>query len=147
MNLFNLFENEHTRRNRAHTVRDLFDRWTNSEYAPFNSDSGDYNEVIRKAEHFLQDIVDPSQVEGLAHKLCDYWHGEDGTELDEKLGSQLVNRRQAHALITKFKRHSFEEDSTESESKREHTRGYSDAQKGIHKNPYNPHTLSMTKQL
>ena len=140
MNLFNLFENEHTRRNRAHTVRDLFDRWTNSEYAPFNSDSGDYNEVIRKAEHFLQDIVDPSQVEGLAHKLCDYWHGEDGTELDEKLGSQLVNRRQAHALITKFKRHSFEEDSTESESKREHTRGYSDAQKGIHKNPYNPHS-------
>ena len=61
-------------------------------------------------------------------------------ELDEKLGSQLVNRRQAHALITKFKRHSFEEDGTESESKREHSRGYSDAQKGIHKNPYNPHS-------
>jgi hypothetical protein len=110
MNLFNLFENEHTRRNRAHTVRGLFDRWTNSEYAPFNSDSGDYNEVIRKAASFLQDIVDPSQVERLALKLSDYWHGEDGTELDEKLGSQLVNRRQAHALITKFKRHSFGED-------------------------------------
>ena len=116
MNLFNLFENEHTKRNRNHTVRDLFDRWTNSEYAPFNSDSGDYNEVIRKAEHFLQDIVDPSQVERLALKLSDYWHGEDGTELDEKLGSQLVNRRQAHALITKFKRHSFGEgDATGSE--------------------------------
>ena len=140
MNLFNLFENEYTRRNRAHTIRDLFDRWTNSEYRPFNSDSGDYNEVIRKAEHFLQDVVDPSQVERLALKLCDYWHGEDGMELDEKLGSQLVNRRQAHALITKFKRHSFEEDGTESESKREHSRGYSDAQKGIHKNPYNPHS-------
>jgi hypothetical protein len=110
MNLFNLFENDRSRRNRARTVRDLFDRWTSSEYAPFNSDSGDHNEVIRKAASFLQDIVDPSQVERLAIKLSDYWHGEDGMELDEKLGSQLVNRRQAHALITKFKRHSFEED-------------------------------------
>jgi hypothetical protein len=116
MNLFNLFENDRSRRNRARTIRDLFDRWTNSEYAPFNSDSGDHNEVIRKAASFLQDIVDPSQVERLALKLSDYWHGEDGTELDEKLGSQLVNRRQAHALITKFKRHSFGEgDATGSE--------------------------------
>jgi hypothetical protein len=110
MNLFNLFENDRSRRNRARTIRDLFDRWTNSEYAPFNSDSGDHNEVIRKAASFLQDIVDPSQVERLAIKLSDYWHGEDDMELDEKLGSQLVNRRQAHALITKFKRHSFGED-------------------------------------
>jgi hypothetical protein len=116
MNLFSLFENDRSRRNKARTIRDLFDRWTNSEYAPFNSDSGDHNEVIRKAASFLQDIVDPSQVERLSHKLSDYWHGEDGMELDEKLGSQLVNRRQAHALITKFKRHSFgEDDASDSE--------------------------------
>lgn len=67
------------------SLQTAFDSWMNSEYAPYDDDSGDYNEVFRKALHFAADHLDNrSDSEHLAHKLTNMFHGEDpDTDLDE----------------------------------------------------------------
>ena len=57
-------------------LADLYDQWMNSEYAPFDSDSGDDNEVARKAAHFLRGQVDPDKLEDMAILLAKHFHGD-----------------------------------------------------------------------
>lgn len=67
------------------SLQKAFDSWMNSEYAPYDDDSGDYNEVFRKALHFAADHLDNrSDSESLASKLTSMFHGEDpDIDLDE----------------------------------------------------------------
>ncbi len=68
----------------------LYGHWMNSEDAPMDDDSGDYNSVYKKAVSFLDGRVNPKYVDNFANALTSYFHGEDdlepmnvGDELDE----------------------------------------------------------------
>ena len=68
----------------------LYGHWMNSEDAPMDDDSGDYNSVYKKAVSFLNGRVNPKYVDNFANALTSYFHGEDdlepmnvGDELDE----------------------------------------------------------------
>ena len=54
----------------------LYDDWMSSEYAPFDSDSGDENEVIRNAAKFLDGQIDPEHLEDMAILLAKHFHGD-----------------------------------------------------------------------
>lgn len=56
-------------------VNELYNDWMSSEFAPFDSDSGDDREVIRKAESFLRGQVAPEKIESYAEMLADQFHG------------------------------------------------------------------------
>lgn len=56
-------------------VSELYNDWMSSEFAPFDSDSGDDREVIRKAESFLRGQVAPEKIESYAEILADQFHG------------------------------------------------------------------------
>lgn len=73
------------------SLQTAFDSWMNSEYAPYDDDSGDYNEVFRKALHFAANHLDNrSDSEHLAHKLTNMFHGEDPEmDLDEDEAYQV----------------------------------------------------------
>lgn len=57
-------------------LADLYDQWMNSEYAPFDSDSGDDKEITRKAAHFLRGQVDPDKLEDIAILLAKHVDGD-----------------------------------------------------------------------
>jgi hypothetical protein len=62
----------------------LYQGWVNSEYAPFDSDSGDENLVIGKAQQFLRGKVNPAEIEDIADIMSNHWHGGRGV-MDEDL--------------------------------------------------------------
>ena len=67
-------------------IKELFNDWMNSEYAPFDDDSGDDNAVFTKALNFVADRMDNrSDSESYAYKLADMFQGVKGkgSELDE----------------------------------------------------------------
>ena len=58
----------------------LFGQWINSEDAPYDDDSGDYNAVYDKAVRFLNGRVDPKYIDNFANALVSHFHGEDDLE-------------------------------------------------------------------
>jgi hypothetical protein len=56
----------------------LYQDWVNSEYAPFDSDSGNENLVIGKAQQFLRGKVNPAEIEDIADIMSSHWHGGRG---------------------------------------------------------------------
>jgi hypothetical protein len=57
-------------------IEDMFDDWMNSEYAPYDDDSGDDKAVFIKALNFVADRMDNrSDSESYAYKLADMFHG------------------------------------------------------------------------
>jgi hypothetical protein len=62
----------------------LYQDWVNSEYAPFDSDSGDENLVIGRAQQFLRGKVNPAEIEDIADIMSSHWHGGRGV-MDEDL--------------------------------------------------------------
>lgn len=58
------------------------DSFMNSEYAPFDDDSGDYRAVHNKARNFLHGKVHPSDIDQHAERLNREFHGEH--EMDEQ---------------------------------------------------------------
>jgi hypothetical protein len=57
-------------------IEDMFDDWMNSEYAPYDDDSGDDKAVFIKALNFVADRMDnSSDSESYAYKLADMFHG------------------------------------------------------------------------
>ena len=62
----------------------LYQDWVNSEYAPFDSDSGNENLVIGKAQQFLRGKVNPAEIEDIADIMSNHWHGGRGV-MDEDL--------------------------------------------------------------
>jgi len=57
------------------------DSWMNSEYAPFDDDSGDYKTVHHKARNFLHGKVHPHDLDSHADRLSREFHGEN--DMDE----------------------------------------------------------------
>lgn len=68
------------------SLQNAFDSWMNSEYAPYDDDSGDYNTVFRKALHFAASHLDNrSDSEHLANRLVNMFHGDEpDMDLDEE---------------------------------------------------------------
>ena len=66
---------------------ELFNQWMNSEYAPFDDDSGDDKVVFDKALRFLDGQVPEDDIESYAEELADRFHGgtydDDGGETDD----------------------------------------------------------------
>jgi hypothetical protein len=65
---------------------DLFGQWMNSEYAPMDDDSGDYNAVMQKAADFLAGQVPDHEISDTAEELTSMFHGEhddEGGETDD----------------------------------------------------------------
>jgi hypothetical protein len=65
---------------------DLFGQWMNSEYAPMDDDSGDYNAVMKKAADFLAGQVPDHEISDTAEELTSMFHGEhddEGGETDD----------------------------------------------------------------
>lgn len=62
----------------------LYQEWVNSEDAPFDSDSGDYNAVAQKAMRFLRGKVNPAQIEDITDLLVNHWHGGQGVMGEEE---------------------------------------------------------------
>ena len=67
---------------------ELFDQWMNSEYAPFDDDSGDDKVVFDKALRFLDGEVPEDDIESYAEELADRFHGgtyddDEGGETDD----------------------------------------------------------------
>ena len=66
---------------------DLFNQWMNSEYAPFDDDSGDDKVVFDKALRFLDGQVPEDDIESYAEELADRFHGgtydDEGGETDD----------------------------------------------------------------
>ena len=66
---------------------ELFDQWMNSEYAPFDDDSGDDKVVFDKALRFLDGQVPEDDIESYAEELADRFHGgtydDEGGETDD----------------------------------------------------------------
>jgi hypothetical protein len=60
---------------------ELFNQWMNSEYAPFDDDSGNDKVVFDKALRFLDGQVPEDDIESYAEELADRFHG--GTYDDE----------------------------------------------------------------
>ena len=60
-----------------------YDDWMNSEYAPYDDDSGDDNAVFHKALRFLKSRVHPGDMEYHAHHMTNKFHGGD---IDEESG-------------------------------------------------------------
>ena len=66
---------------------ELFNQWMNSEYAPFDDDSGDDKVVFDKALRFLDGEVPEDDIESYAEELADRFHGgtydDEGGETDD----------------------------------------------------------------
>jgi hypothetical protein len=62
----------------------LYQGWVNSEDAPFDDDSGDYNAVAQKAMRFLRGKVNPAQIEDITDLLVNHWHGGLGVMGEEE---------------------------------------------------------------
>jgi hypothetical protein len=62
----------------------LYQEWVNSEDAPFDDDSGDYNAVAQKAMRFLNGRVRPEQIEDITDLLVNHWHGGRGVMGEEE---------------------------------------------------------------
>ena len=66
---------------------ELFNQWMNSEYAPFDDDSGDDKVVFDKALRFLDGQVPEDDIESYAEELADRFHGgtydDEGGETDD----------------------------------------------------------------
>jgi len=61
-----------------------YDDWMNSEYAPYDDDSGDENKVFHKALHFLAGREHPGNMEYHAHHMTNKFHGmHDDHPMDE----------------------------------------------------------------
>lgn len=58
----------------------LYNDWVNSEYAPMDDESGDYQALAQKAEAFLSGQVDPAHMEDYVNLLVNNWHGGLGEE-------------------------------------------------------------------
>ena len=65
-------------------IDELYQEWVNSEDAPFDSDSGDWNTVTQKAMRFLNGRVRPEQIEDIADLLTNHWHGGRGVMGEEE---------------------------------------------------------------
>lgn len=59
---------------------ELFNQWMNSEYAPMDDDSGDYNTVMQKAANFLAGQVPDHEISDTAEALTSMFHGEHDDE-------------------------------------------------------------------
>lgn len=65
-------------------IEGMFSDWMNSEYAPYDDDSGDDKAVFIKALNFVADRMDNrSDSESYAYKLADMFHGSGTSEEDE----------------------------------------------------------------
>ena len=65
-------------------IEGMFSDWMNSEYAPYDDDSGDDKAVFIKALNFVADRMDNrSDSESYAYKLADMFHGSSTSEEDE----------------------------------------------------------------
>lgn len=53
-----------------------YDDWMSSEHAPHDDDSGDYDAVHTKASRFLDGRVPKHNIEDIADKLTNKFHGE-----------------------------------------------------------------------
>jgi hypothetical protein len=62
----------------------LYQEWVNSEDAPFDDDSGDFNAVAQKAMRFLNGRVRPEEIEDIADLLVNHWHGGRGVMGEEE---------------------------------------------------------------
>jgi hypothetical protein len=108
MNLFDLFESNRKDVDEGHYIVPSIDRdrYTDLSHegleGPFGLKSGKVVYYDPKEGKYY----DRDRDMYMSHDEVDH-HNQ---ELDEKLGSNLVNRRQAHAYITKFKKHKFEEE-------------------------------------
>ena len=67
----------------SHPGHKHYDDWMNSEYAPYDDDSGDENKVFRKALHFLAGREHPGNMEYHAHHMTNKFHG-GGDDMDEE---------------------------------------------------------------
>jgi hypothetical protein len=70
-------------------VQHHFDKWTNSEHAPYNSDAGDDNKVHQSALRYLRSTDVPKENhEKLAMHIAHKFHGsgidEEAEQIDEK---------------------------------------------------------------
>ena len=65
-------------------IDELYQEWENSEDAPFDSDSGDWDAVLKKAMRFLNGRVRPDQIEDIADMLTNQWHGGEGVMSEER---------------------------------------------------------------
>lgn len=67
-------------------VKELFGDWMNSEYAPFDDDSGDDEAVFHKALNFVADRMDNrSDSESYAYKLADMFHGSGMPDEEDEM--------------------------------------------------------------
>lgn len=80
-------------------VEELFSDWMNSEYAPYDDDSGDDKAVFIKALNFVADRMDNrSDSESYAYKLADMFHGSGMSDDEDEMPTP--SRMDESAYIT-----------------------------------------------
>ena len=80
-------------------IEGMFSDWMNSEYAPYDDDSGDDKAVFIKALNFVADRMDNrSDSESYAYKLADMFHGSGMSDEEDKM--PMPSRMDESAYIT-----------------------------------------------
>lgn len=80
-------------------IKELFSDWMNSEYAPYDDDSGDDKAVFIKALNFVADRMDNrSDSESYAYKLADMFHGSGMSDEEDEM--PMPSRMDESAYIT-----------------------------------------------
>jgi hypothetical protein len=70
----------------GNNIKDMFDDWMSSEYAPYDDDSGDDKAVFIKALNFVADRMDNrSDSESYAYKLADMFHGSGMPDEEDEM--------------------------------------------------------------
>lgn len=111
-----------------------FEKWTNSEYAPFHKDSGDFNKIHKSALKYLKRTDVPADKhDEMADKLTNKYHGieaprysvKEEVELEEK--HDELSQAQRSAEIARLKAEKAKHDADAEEHKQRKSTAYSRA--------------------